>query len=416
MVYDANAKKLAIKVIGTVESNLDYGAINYNDPITVGVAQWYGTRAAGLLDYMKSLPTGDWYGVEPSLDSQLEAIPSSNSFWNSRFLTTAEGESLRPVLMRFQGAQNLQFENDLDVYKGVAISYGFDPDSNTNTVIYFFVMHHQNPTYALEVVSTIDTTATLSEIHTACLAHPVFGQYGSRYNAAFNLITEGSTSGVDPVPPPAPEPVNGNARYIRAQGDLLIAHFQDTEQIQFYPNGRGMWIPKRGMPAPTPEQPPPPVDNGSWVLPLTGSPVITSPYGPRGWDGVGSFHWGVDLANSGAAGNVVSPCPLVITVAWEYGTPGDPSQGTAGSYVKGHTVDGAYTFNFYHMVAGSIAVAIGATTTTGQVIGVEGATGNVNGRHLHFEAYEGNLANPWPPPYGNPVDPVPILRAHGVNI
>lgn len=47
MTYDLEAQKLAVKAIGTVESNLKYDSINYNDPITVGVIQWYSTRFKG---------------------------------------------------------------------------------------------------------------------------------------------------------------------------------------------------------------------------------------------------------------------------------------------------------------------------------------------------------------------------------
>lgn len=55
-MWDADAKKLAIKAIATVESNLRYDAINYNDPITVGISQWYGTRAAHLLMQIRTTP------------------------------------------------------------------------------------------------------------------------------------------------------------------------------------------------------------------------------------------------------------------------------------------------------------------------------------------------------------------------
>lgn len=419
MTYDVDAKKLAVKVIGTVESNLNYGAVNYGDPITLGIAQWYGTRAAALLVRMRDTNPGDWYGVAGSLASQLVSIAPANTYWNTRYLTQTEGASLVPVMTRNQGIQNTQLTEDLEVYKGVAVSYGFDPDANTATVIYFFSMHHQSPASALEVVETLDTTATLEQIHTACLAHPVLGQYGGRYRTTYDLIHEYDFSGVDPAPPPAPPHPNGNARLItQAGGDLLIARFQDSEAVTFYPSGRGQWTPRASAAEPTPTQPAPPPDNGSWVLPLTGAASITSGYGPRPAPPgtmAASFHYGVDFATSGTPGNVVAPCPLVITVAYD-GVGADPSQGTAGRYVKGHTVDGAYTFNFYHMAAGSIAVSVGDTTTTGQVLGVEGATGNVTGRHLHFEAYAGNFANPWPPPYGATTDPLPILRAHGVNI
>ena len=45
-------------VIGEVESNWNWTAVNYNDPITIGMMQWYGTRAAALLNRVKNeMPT-----------------------------------------------------------------------------------------------------------------------------------------------------------------------------------------------------------------------------------------------------------------------------------------------------------------------------------------------------------------------
>ena len=42
-------KKVAIKAICYPESSMDYGAINYDYPITVGSAQWYGSRARSFV-------------------------------------------------------------------------------------------------------------------------------------------------------------------------------------------------------------------------------------------------------------------------------------------------------------------------------------------------------------------------------
>lgn len=416
MAYDDNARKLAVKVIGTVESDLNYSAINYADPITVGIMQWYGTRAAGILRRMKTENPSAWYGVEPTINNQLDIIDPSDPWWNNRRLTQAEGESLRGSLSRNQDIQNLQASEDLEVYKDVAISYGFDPETNTQTVIFFFTMHHQGPQYALEVVQTLDTTATLDQIHAATLAHPVLGQYGHRYNSARDLILAGDVSGVDPIPAPVPDPTqpNGNARFIRTAGDILLVKFTDGEDVQFYPNGRGYWTPRKALdapPPPTPEQPaPPPVNagNGAWTHPLPGS-ILTSPYGPRSFDG---YHWGADLATPGAGGQVYACTDLVITQAYNAGG----GNASAGGCVKGHTPDGRYTFCHYHMDYGTVAVSVGQTVPVGTVLGVEGATGNVTGRHLHFEAYEGVHNDPWPPPWGSPVEPLSILRAHGVSI
>lgn len=417
MSYDATAKKLAVKVIGTIESNLNYTAVNYGDPITVGIAQWYGTRAAALLDRMRDTSPGSWYGVAGSLASQLLTIAATDPWWNGRRLTREEGDSLAGVMGRNQGLQNTQLTEDLEAYKGAAVDHGMDPDANTAAMIFFFAMYHQGPVYAFQVLDAAGPTAGLEALFTACMANPVLGKYGARYKTARDLIAAADLTGVDPGPDPAPTFPNGNARYIQRVGDTLAAHFGDGETVLFYPNGSGMYLPGAATATPTPVQPAPPADNGEWVLPLTGGAVVTSGYGPRAFDGLASFHWGLDLAlPGGGAGDAVAPCPLVITVAFEAGTPGDPSSGTAGSYVKGHTLDGAYTFNFYHLVPGSIAVAAGDTVARGAKLGTEGESGNAAGVHLHFEAYAGNYASPWPPPYGSPVDPLPLLRAHGVVI
>jgi len=418
-MYDATAKKLAVKVIGTVESDLNYGAINYNDPITVGVAQWFGTRAAALLNSMRTGNPGAWYGVAESLNSQLIGI-GSDAFWNTRYLTRAEGDSLAGVLTRNQAIQNATLTTDMDAYKAVAVSYGFDPDANTATVIYFFAMHHQSPVSALRVVGTLSTTATLDQIHAATLADSVLGQYGARYRTVYDLVSVADLAGVDPAPePPATKP-NGNVRYITLVGDQLHVRFQDNEVVTYLPDGRGHWIGRTAATPPTPVQPAPPPGTGAWVHPLPGA-TLTSPYGPRSTpagtaDINGGFHFGSDLAhNSGdPAGNILAPCDLVITVARAYNT-ANPDKGTAGNYVKGHTTDGKYTFSFFHM-ASAPAVTVGQTVTAGTVLGVEGATGNVTGRHLHLECYNGAINDPWAPPYGNPIDPLPVLRAHGVII
>ena len=426
MTYDETAKKLAVKVIGTVESNLDYGAVNYGDPITVGIAQWYGVRAAALLDRMRDENPGSWYGVEASIANQLDTIPASDTWWNGRRLTYTEGNSLVGAMERNQVLQNEQLVTDLDAYKTVAVNHGVNPDANTATMIYFFAMYHQGPAYAVDVLDAAGPTATLDQIHAECLANPVLGQYGSRYRTAYDLISVADLSGVDPAPvtPPPVVVPNGNAKTIQQAGDLLMVRFENGERVPFYPSGRGQWVPHKAAtapPPPDPVQPPPPAGTGNWGVPLAGSITISSPYGPRptppgSADLNGGFHYGADLVpTGGGAPDVIAPADMVVTFVYD-GSGSDPSSGTGGRYVKGHATDGSYTFCFFHMQAGSIVVAVGDTVAVGQKIGVMGGTGNVTGPHLHFETYEGNLTNPWPPPYGNPVDPIAVLRAHGVNI
>ena len=126
------------------------------------------------------------------------------------------------------------------------------------------------------------------------------------------------------------------------------------------------------------------------------------------------MHWGLDESTPGYAGAIFAPADMIVTAAG-YGL--GSFNNSAGWRIVAHTVDGLWTFTFNHMQYGSLLVAAGDTVSRGVQIGTEGGTGNVTGRHLHIETYEGTHNNPWPPPYGpTPVDPLPVFAAHGVTI
>lgn len=126
-----------------------------------------------------------------------------------------------------------------------------------------------------------------------------------------------------------------------------------------------------------------------------GTYTLTSGFGMR-W---GTMHRGADMQSRTQPRDVVSAWDgKVIKV--------DYQAGGAGHYVKVMHSDGRMT-KYMHMVAGSIVVKVGQQVTAGQKLGVEGSTGQVTGRHLHFEVWEGvdGQGNG-----GNAVDPVPYLN------
>ncbi|GAB7104978.1 M23 family metallopeptidase [Streptomyces phaeofaciens JCM 4814] len=134
----------------------------------------------------------------------------------------------------------------------------------------------------------------------------------------------------------------------------------------------------------------------TFVLPISGSYVSTGYQASSSLWSSGS-HTGVDF--HAASGTTVHAVGLGTVVEAGWG-------GAYGNQVVIKMNDGTYT-QYGHL--SSIGVSVGQQVTPGQQIGLSGATGNVTGAHLHFEAR--TTAE-----YGSDMDPVAYLRAHGVSI
>ncbi|MER7198235.1 peptidase [Streptomyces sp. CB01635] len=134
----------------------------------------------------------------------------------------------------------------------------------------------------------------------------------------------------------------------------------------------------------------------AFVIPVTGSYVSTAYKASSGLWSSGS-HTGIDFhAASGTSVHAVG-AGTVVEAGWG---------GAYGNNIVIKMNDGTYT-QYGHL--SSIGVSVGRTVTPGQQIGLSGATGNVTGPHLHFEARTS-------PEYGSDIDPVAYLRSHGVNV
>ncbi|MFI9615362.1 M23 family metallopeptidase [Streptomyces sp. NPDC052023] len=134
----------------------------------------------------------------------------------------------------------------------------------------------------------------------------------------------------------------------------------------------------------------------TYVAPISGSYVSTG-YRSGGALWSSGSHTGVDFhAASGTPVHAVGS-GTVVEAGWG---------GAYGNQVVIKMNDGTYT-QYGHL--SSIAVSVGQTVTPGQQIALSGATGNVTGAHLHFEAR--TTAE-----YGTDIDPVAYLRSHGVGV
>ncbi|MBV2357433.1 M23 family metallopeptidase [Streptomyces sp. J2-1] len=134
----------------------------------------------------------------------------------------------------------------------------------------------------------------------------------------------------------------------------------------------------------------------AFVAPVAGSHVSTG-YRTGGTLWSSGSHTGIDF--HAATGTVVRAAGAGTVVSTGWG-------GAYGNEIVLRMADGMYT-QYGHL--SSIGVTVGQTVAPGQRIGLSGATGNVTGPHLHFEARTG-------PDYGSDVDPVAYLREHGVAV
>ncbi|MFF7372174.1 M23 family metallopeptidase [Streptomyces tricolor] len=134
----------------------------------------------------------------------------------------------------------------------------------------------------------------------------------------------------------------------------------------------------------------------TFVAPIAHSYVSTAYQAGSSLWSSGS-HTGVDFhAASGTSVHAVGS-GTVVSAGWG---------GAYGNQVVIRMADGMYT-QYGHL--SSIGVTVGQKVVPGQQIGLSGATGNVTGPHLHFEART-------TPEYGSDIDPVAYLRSHGVHI
>lgn len=129
-----------------------------------------------------------------------------------------------------------------------------------------------------------------------------------------------------------------------------------------------------------------------WVLPVTGY-QLTASFGQSSslWS---TTHTGQDFA--GPSGSTI--------VSVGGGTV--KSAGSAGAYGNRTVITLTDGTDIWYCHQSRIAVQVGQKVDPGETIGYSGSTGNVTGPHLHLEVH---------PNGGAAVDPMPVLRAHGVN-
>ena len=133
-------------------------------------------------------------------------------------------------------------------------------------------------------------------------------------------------------------------------------------------------------------------------MPIENFIAITSKFGYREAHGVvHSNHTGIDLCGSAGSRIMAVQDGEVTHAGWQNGY---------GNCVEiKHTDEqGNVFYSFYgHMRDNSISVEKGQNVVTGQIIGIQGSTGNSTGDHLHFEIRTDSGSNKFA------IDPAPYL-------
>lgn len=245
-------------VIGEVESNWDWTSVNYNDPITIGMMQWYGTRAAALLNRVKDEMPAAYVQLASSLRSDLESHVASAGYWDTRYLTKAEGNSIITVFKEEQNhvIQENQAIADFEGYIATLEGWGMS-QSYPKPLIFAMSMYHQSPASAGQVIATAGGSADLDRIYGVCMNHGVLGQYRNRYNTVYQRLKDwdgesnppdfGQSGDVDTTPggnTPGISTEKSKLGYIIQNGDTLILYGRDeyAKGVIFYPASGQVWI------------------------------------------------------------------------------------------------------------------------------------------------------------------------------
>lgn len=289
MALTTSQKLYAMYCIGAVESNWTWTSVNYNDPITLGMMQWYGTRAAGLLDMVRTQDADGYAMLADTLRASMDAHATTDTYWTSRYLTKTEGNSWVSAAERDENhaiQQNLFF-SDLDGYESTLTGWGCATDTpeHVKSFIYYCSAYHQSPKRAGNVCAAIGGTASIDRIRAGLLNEPVLSQYKTRYNRVYEYLAawDGTSDPPDfgQVDAPNTDPggdsgstipqVTSQVHHIVLSGENLIVYGADNEGgLICYKGAGGYWYPQRNSAAPTT-----PTDPGNTPSGGAGSDLIT---------------------------------------------------------------------------------------------------------------------------------------------
>lgn len=252
-----NQRLYCYYVLSVVESNCDYGA-SASGVISIGIVQWYGTRAGNLLVRVRD-DCPDSFSV---LSTRIQdAVNSDSTDW-SRFSFINDDEQSWKNSTDVEGAsevQDAQFFEDLTGYLETLEYWGVNTD-NVKQTIYYISMYHQSPSGCLRIIQNYGGDRSIQDLYAAAMNSSVFSGYRNRYQTVLNLLegwdgesapedfdaSVGGDAAQEPGGSGSTSDLESAVAYIQLVGNDLIVFGQgmsSTDRLVCHYNGNDIWIP-----------------------------------------------------------------------------------------------------------------------------------------------------------------------------
>lgn len=256
MAWTDEQRYFCLYVIGAVESDWDYGATNQTDAITVGIAQWYGDRAAALIERLRTSVPESYAALSERIRT---AVEGGATDWSRFYLLTADAQSWRAA-SEVDGNHQLQEQQFMDDLEGYldTLSYWSVNVDNVRSAIFYVSMYHQSPRACLRVVQGYGGDRDVDTLYAAAMNDATLAGYPSRYREVRDLLNAwdgtsappdfGQEGGVTPEEPTTDDEVSSAVAYIQEVGNDLVVFgdMSSTSRLLCHSTGRGIWIPKGG--------------------------------------------------------------------------------------------------------------------------------------------------------------------------
>lgn len=185
----ANNIEYAIYVTCEVESGFDWGNVNFEDPITIGITQCYAYNAKRLLKRCRESDPGwnTFAAAAPRLANALDNV--SDEGWTQIYITQAEANAWVQMSQSDENhaIQMQDAREEFNSYLDLLVSKGLS-DDRPQTLCFAANMYHQSPQRCLRVLNACSPSATLDYMYQCCLNDSILGRYRNRYNTVYNRL------------------------------------------------------------------------------------------------------------------------------------------------------------------------------------------------------------------------------------